>query len=102
MEQDFYRGRLKGMHGIDALIPDDHGRRIVHDTIFGELVKGVVTPESKRRYLDVIAAARGQGADGVIFGCTDIGMLMSQADLQEPVFDTAVIHAKAAVDFALA
>ncbi len=102
MEQDFYRGRLKGMHGIDALIPDDHGRRIVHDTIFGELVKGVVTPESKRRYLDVIAAARGQGADGVIFGCTEIGMLLSQADLQEPVFDTAVIHAKAAVDFALA
>ncbi|MBP6013272.1 MAG: aspartate/glutamate racemase family protein [Alphaproteobacteria bacterium] len=102
MEQDFYRGRLKAMHGIDALTPDDDGRRVVHDVIFGELVKGVVKPESKRRYLDVIAAARGQGADGIIFGCTEIGMLLTQADLREPVFDTALIHAKAAVDFALA
>jgi aspartate racemase len=101
MEQDFYRGRLKARYGIDAMIPDDEGRAAVHDIIFGELVKGVVTAASKQRYLDVIAAARRAGADGVIFGCTEIGMLLTPADVAVPVFDTAVLHAKAAVDFAV-
>jgi aspartate racemase len=100
MEQEFYRGRLK-RHGIDALVPNEADRTSVHDIIFEELVCGVVTPASRQRYLDVIAAARDEGADGVIFGCTEIGMLLSQADVAEPVFDTAVLHARAAVDFAL-
>lgn len=101
MEQDFYKARLRVRHGIDALVPDDDGRTTVHDIIYGELVKGVVRPESKRRYLDVIEAARGQGADSIIFGCTEIGMLLGPGDVREPVFDTSVLHAKAAVDFAL-
>lgn len=101
MEQDFYRGRLKARYGIDAMIPDDEDRTAVHDIIFGELVKGVVTAAAKQRYLDVIATARRAGADGVIFGCTEIGMLLAPADVAAPVFDTAVLHAKAAVEFAL-
>lgn len=100
MEQEFYRGRLK-RHGVDALVPNEADRTAVHNVIFDELVRGVVTPASRRRTLDVIAVARGEGADGVIFGCTEIGMLLSQADMTEPVFDTAVLHARAAVDFAL-
>lgn len=100
MEQDFYRARLK-THGVEALIPNETDRTAVHDVIFNELVQGVVTPSSKQRLLEVVATARGQGGDGVIFGCTEIGMLLSPSDLAEPVFDTAVLHAKAAVDFAL-
>jgi aspartate racemase len=102
MEQDFYKGRLKARHGIDVIVPNDAGRSIVHDIIFNELVRGVVLPQSRQRYLDVIDVARREGADGVILGCTEIGLLLSQGDVVEPVFDTAVIHAKAAVDFALA
>jgi aspartate racemase len=102
MEQDFYKGRLKSRHGIDVIVPGASGRTVVHDVIFNELVKGIVTPESKKRFLGVIEDARREGADGVIFGCTEIGMLLSQNDMPEPVFDTAVLHAKAAVDFALA
>jgi aspartate racemase len=101
MEQDFYKGRLKAMHGIDVVVPDEAGRTTVHDIIFGELVRGIVSPASKARYLDVIAQAQREGADGVIFGCTEIGMLLTPRDVDLPVFDTAVLHAKAAVDFAL-
>jgi aspartate racemase len=100
MEQDFYRARLKS-HGVDATIPNEADRKAVHDVIFGELVHGVIAKPSKQRFLDVIAAARRENADGVIFGCTEIGMLLSPSDIAEPVFDTAVLHAKAAVDFAL-
>ena len=100
MEQDFYRARLKS-RGVDAMIPGDADRTAVHDIIFTELVHGVVAKPSKQRFLDVVATARRDGADGVIFGCTEIGMLLGQGDLAEPVFDTAVLHAKAAVDFAL-
>lgn len=101
MEQDFYRGHLLRHHGIEVVVPDDARRTAVHDIIFKQLVMSIVTPESKRRFLEAVEAARQDGADGVIFGCTEIGMLLSQKDIAEPVFDTAVLHAKAAVDFAL-
>ena len=101
MEHDFYRGRLKERHGIEAMIPSEEGRAIVHGVIFDELVKGMASPASRQRYLEVIGAGRREGADSVIFGCTEIGMLLAPSDVAEPVFDTAVLHAKAAVDFAL-
>lgn len=101
MEHDFYRGRLKERHGIEALIPNEEGRAVVHGVIFDELVKGVILPASRQRYLEVIAGALREGADSVIFGCTEIGMLLAPSDVPAPVFDTAVLHAKAAVDFAL-
>jgi aspartate racemase len=102
MEQDFWKGRLRERHGIDVAVPNDAGRTAVHEVIFNELVHGVVASASKQRVLGVVGAARREGIDGVIFGCTEIGMLLAPADLTEPVFDTAVLHAKAAVDFALA
>lgn len=99
MEQDFYKGYLSEHHDIDVAIPDDEGRTTVHDIIYEELCRGVVLPESKDRYLAIIEAA---SADGVIFGCTEVGLLISQEDLAVPAFDTTALHARAAIDFALA
>jgi aspartate racemase len=101
MEQDFYKGHLAAHHGIEAIVPDADGRTAVHDIIYGELVHGVVSPASRARYLAVVEEGAKRGADSVIFGCTEIGMLLSQNDLALPCFDTTALHAKAAVDFAL-
>jgi aspartate racemase len=99
MEQDFYKGYLRERHGIDVAVPDAAGRAVVHDIIYNELCQGVVKPESQRAYLDVIAQA--DGIDGVIFGCTEVGLLLSPEDLDLPAFDTTPLHARAALDFAL-
>jgi aspartate racemase len=101
MEQEFYTGRLAKL-GTQALVPEAEDRAALHAIIFDELVRGVVDPKSKARCLDIIARSRLQGCDGVIFGCTEIGMLMSQDDIAEPAIDSTLIHAEAAVDFALA
>jgi aspartate racemase len=101
MEQDFYKGYLHEKHGINVCIPNDEDRTVVHNVIYHELCQGVISRESKQRYLDVIAKALKDGADSVIFGCTEVGLLISQTDFQAPVFDTTELHAIAAVDFAL-
>ncbi len=100
MEQDFYKGFLREKHGIDVAVPDAQGRTLVHNIIFNELCQGIISPESKRAYLDVIAQA--DGIDSVIFGCTEVGLLLSPDDLALPAFDTTALHARAALDFALA
>ncbi len=102
MEQDFYKGHLSSRHGIEAMVPDAGGRATVHDVIYNELVRGIVLPASRARYLAVVEQGAKAGADSVIFGCTEIGMLLSQSDVALPCFDTTALHAKAAVDFALA
>jgi aspartate racemase len=102
MEQDFYKGRLASKFGIEALVPDAEDRAAAHAIIFEELVLGRVEMRSKARYLEIISKSQPLGSDGVIFGCTEIGMLLSQDDIAQPAFDTARIHAEAAVDFALA
>lgn len=102
MEQDFYKGRLAQQHGIEATVPDYAGRTTVHDIIYDELCQGIVSETSKARYLDVVGSATRAGADSVIFGCTEVGLLVSQSDFEVPVFDTTALHAKAALDFALA
>jgi aspartate racemase len=101
MEEDFYKGRLRDRHGIEPIVPDAAGRAMVHGVIYEELCRGVVRPESKAGYLALIERLRAAGADGVILGCTEITMLIGQADLDLPVFDTTRIHAEAAMDFAL-
>lgn len=101
MEQDFYKGRLSDRHGLAPIVPDAAGRTVVHDIIYKELVHGVVLPESRKRYLDVVEQGVRAGADSVIFGCTEIGMLLSESDVPLPSFDTTRLHASAAVDFAL-
>ena len=102
MEQDFYVGRMRSRHEIDLRVPNTADRAAVHDVIFNELVHDVVKPSSKSRFMNIIDRERQAGADSVIFGCTEIGMLLSPNDIQVPCFDTALIHAQAAVDFALA
>ena len=101
MEQPFYRERLEKRHGIVARVPNDEDRATVHDVIYTELCRGVVSPDSKARYLEIIGREIAAGADSVIFGCTEIGMLLSPDDLTVPAFDTTVLHAAAALDFAL-
>lgn len=102
MEQPFYHGRLLDLHGVRAIVPDEAGRSVVHGIIYNELCQGIVRPESKAAYLAEIASLSRQGADSVILGCTEVGMLIGQQDVDLPVFDTTEIHATAAVDYALA
>ncbi|PTM42265.1 aspartate/glutamate racemase family protein [Bosea sp. 124] len=101
MEQRFYLGRLAAF-GVEAVVPEEGEREEVHRIIYEELCRGRIKPASKARYLAIIAKAAAQGADGVILGCTEIGLLISQADSALPVFDTTALHVEAALDFALA
>ncbi len=101
MAQDFYKGRLRDRHGIDVAVPDEAGRAMVHRVIYEELCQGVVRPESKAAYLDLIETQRRGGVDSVILGCTEVCMLIGPEDLDLPVFDTTRIHAERALDFAL-
>lgn len=98
MEKAFYRDRLKAQ-GVEALVPDQAARDRLHAIIYDELCQGVVSAASKAEVLAMIAAANG--ADSVIFGCTEVGLLLSPDDLDLPVIDTALVHAEAGVDFAL-
>ncbi|GAA1466830.1 aspartate/glutamate racemase family protein [Microbacterium thalassium] len=100
MEQDFYRDRL-ARHGIRTLVPDPDDRRAVHDIIYGELVHGVVNDSSRERYREVMERLVAAGAEGIILGCTEIELLVSQADSEVPVFPTTALHVEAAVGFAL-
>jgi aspartate racemase len=101
MEQDFYVGRLRSLHGLEVVVPREPDLTEVHDVIYGELVRGVVNPDSRSRYLDIIDRLVAGGAQGVIAGCTEIELLVDEDDLDVPVFPTARLHAEAAVAFAL-
>ncbi len=101
MEQDFYRGRLERRHGLDVLVPGEAGRSVVHDIIYDELCQGIIRSDSKQRYLEVIGDLEAEGAEAMILGCTEVGLLIKPDDLAMPVFDTTLIHAEAALDFAL-
>jgi aspartate racemase len=101
MEQDFYTGRMRERFGVDALIPDAAGRAEVHRVIYDELCRGVVRDASRIRFVAEIDRLASEGADSVILGCTEVTMLIGQADTALPVFDTTRIHAEAAMDFAL-
>jgi aspartate racemase len=100
MEQGFYLKRMAAHCGLEPMVPDAADRTIVHDVIFDELCQGVVKDESRRRFADVIDKGRANGADAVILGCTEIGLLISQADSSLRTFDSTLLHAAAAVDFA--
>jgi aspartate racemase len=101
MDQDFYKARLKEKHIIDVIVPDEDDRQIIHDVIFKELCLGKIEDASKARFIDIIAKLVGAGAQGIILGCTEIPHLIKQADVDIPLFDTAKIHAEAAVEEAL-
>lgn len=100
MEQPFLRDRLEAA-GLRVLVPGATGRRLVHDVIYDELVRGVVSPESRRAVLDVVEALTERGATGVVSGCTEIELLIGPDDVGVAFFPTTRLHALAAVDFAL-
>ncbi|WP_022851219.1 aspartate/glutamate racemase family protein [Limisalsivibrio acetivorans] len=101
MEQEFYKGRLEDVHDLNVITPTKNDRKIVHDVIYKELCMGITRDESRRRYIDIIDDLAERGAEGVILGCTEIGMLVNQEDTKLDLFDTTAIHADAAVEFAL-
>lgn len=101
MEQDFYRTRLENLHHINVLVPDQAARQQVHDIIYQELCLGDVRESSRQKYQQIIALLQSQGAEGIILGCTEIGMLIKQVDSSLPLFDSTLIHARRAVSYAL-
>lgn len=100
MEQDFYRDRLAA-HGVTAVVPNDAGRSIVHRVIFDELCLGIVSEESRDEYRRIMAALVDEGVEGIIYGCTEIELLVGDRDTSVPVFKTTSLHVAAAVELAL-
>ena len=99
MSQDFYKGRLRDKHNIIALTPETDDKTIIHDIIYTELCQGIISATSKDNYLKIINKMRNdKQIDSVIFGCTEIGLLLSQDDLDIPAFDTTKIHCDYALD----
>lgn len=101
MEHDFYKGRLTRNYGMDVLVPGADDRKIVHDIIYQELCLGQIRDDSRTEYLRIINALANQGAQAVILGCTEIGLLVNQADTPVRLVDTTAIHAAKAVEHAL-
>ncbi len=101
MEEDFFGGRLAGRFNLDTLVPDALGREEVHRVIYEELCVGLIRPESRNRLHRIMTRLAEHGAEGVILGCTELGMLVGKDDSPVPLFDTTRIHALAAVDSAL-
>jgi aspartate racemase len=100
MELDFFKSKLEEK-GITAIIPDEHDREFVHNTIFDELGKGIVKPETKAKYLKIIEKLIENGAEGIILGCTEIPLIIKENDVKVPTFDTTLLHSKAAIEFIL-
>lgn len=101
MEQDFYKGRLSDRFGIEVIIPDNKEREYIHQAIYNELCLGVVNQTSKERFIEIISNLIDHGAEGIVLGCTEIPLLVKQADIPVRIYDTTEIHAKAAVGLAL-
>ena len=100
MEQNFYKNRLTE-NGIEVIIPNDDDRAVVNQTIYKELCLGIISQSSKKKFLEIIMKLSAQGAEGIILGCTEIGLLVQQQDTKVPLFDTTLIHAKSAALYAL-
>lgn len=101
MEEAFYRERLQERHGLVVTVPGAEDRELVHRVIYEELVLGRIHLESRREYQRIVRDLVAEGAEGVILGCTEIGLLLRPEDTETPLFDTALVHAEAAADFAL-
>jgi aspartate racemase len=101
MERPFYTGRLKERFGIGAFIPESDERDQVHRIIYQELCRGVVDDSSKHTYLKIMDELVRKGAQAIVLGCTEIGLLVCEEDTDIPLYDTAFLHAAAAVDWML-
>lgn len=101
MEEDFYKSRLDKSFGLSILIPSEGDRGLVNDVIFSELCQGVIRQSSRDRFKAIIAELASRGAEGIVLGCTEVPLLIKQEDSAIPLFDTTLMHALRAVDFAL-
>jgi aspartate racemase len=101
MELGFYRDRIEQQFAIEVVVPELHDRQMIHDIIYQELCQGQVDAESREVYLAIIARMAEQQIDGVILGCTEIGMLLDSRHTDIRLYDTTAIHAAKAVDYAL-
>ena len=101
MEEDFYKGRLVDKYGLDVIVPNNDEKAIVHRVIYDELCNGEIKESSKLKLIKIMDHLVENKAEGIILGCTEIGLLIKQEDIRVPLFDTTKIHAEAAVDYAL-
>jgi aspartate racemase len=101
MEQDFYKKRLTESYGLEVLVPDEESRALVHQVIYQELCLGLVKPDSRLQYQQIMTDLVVQGAEAIILGCTEIALLVSAEDCAVPLFDTTFLHAQKAADYAL-
>lgn len=101
MEHDFYRGRLEKKHGLTVRVPEADSRNLVHEVIYSELCRGVISESSRAGFQRIVSELAGMGAEAVILGCTEIGLLLRPGDVSIPLLDTARLHAEAAAAFAL-
>lgn len=101
MEQEFYKGRLENKHNLAVVTPSPVDRELVHRVIYDELCLGIAKDGSRREYTRIMDDLARQGAQGIILGCTEIGLLVKPEDSHLPLFDTTYIHALAAADFAM-
>mgnify|MGYP001694261627 FL=1 len=100
MEQDFYKSKLIEK-GINVIIPDKNDIEIINKVIYDELCLGTINSNSKKKFLEIVDKLRSKGAEGIILGCTEIGLLIKNEDTDVPLFDTAVIHAEEAAIYSI-
>jgi aspartate racemase len=102
MEEAFYRGRLESEFGLTVYVPEAASRELVHEVIFSELCRGILSESSRETFQRVVSELIAMGAQAIVLGCTEIGLLLRPADAPVPLFDTTLLHAEAAALFALA
>lgn len=100
MEQDFYKSKLIEK-GINVVIPDKNDIEIINKVIYDELCLGTINSNSKKKFLEIVDKLRNKGAEGIILGCTEIGLLIKNEDTDVPLFDTAIIHAEQAAIYSI-
>lgn len=102
MEEDFYKGRLMERHRLNVIVPDNDARQLIHRVIYQELCLGQIRDDSRQRFLAIVDTLQQQGAQAIILGCTEIGLLITQDHTAIPLYDTTAIHAAATVKMAIA
>jgi len=101
MEQDFYKGRLSKRYGLKVIVPNESNRKLIHGIIYKELCLGNIQDTSRQEYVRIVGELAASGAEAIILGCTEIGMLIRQSDTDVPLYDTTAIHAAKAVEWAI-
>lgn len=101
MEQDFYRDRLESAFGLTVHVPEAASRKLVHEVIYTELCRGIISESSRTGFKRVVSELVNEGAEAIILGCTELSLLLRSEDVSVPLFDTTLLHAEAAVSFAL-